>query len=1165
MCKKKFSGVLLLLLLLIPCFLSVSAGTAEATYEIIAAVRQGDYVYQRDVHDLSGYILNNVAREFCLAITGTRDEYFRETFSLSITIEPIGSSSSLSNVFINDYSSSATRSLYTCYPKRSFPTFYSAFSFPTFTIRILGNEGDQYRFTVTARDFDHGTTLSAKSFTLTVHRDNVSERPVITEPKAGDSFNLYFPGTSALSLKGERVTSWRIGETNISSDVQSFIRGFDITTPIFDHTTRLSAQTFYSSTLDSYDTKNVGYLTIYAANVYGYEVSRDIPIKVELAKKYKAPVIDNPTQDLSVLYASNAEAVFTGQYISAWTVDKSNLPGFIQDVTLDYKENSNKCKVNVFLSPDAAIGSTSALKLTAYNGKKTADATLNIKAIGKDEDYKTPEIDSDETISVIQGKSASAVFTGRYVKRWGYRSALPSDIADIKFNYDLNPNRCEVIVTAKSDAVVTSSPLSVDIYAYNTIGDETTTPKKLYINILQNDETAAPTIDDASTAKEISIVPDGTATVTFTGQHTRTWRWEKADSSSTTDIVKNIELNYLSNPARCEVKVTLNEELAAGLKDTINIYARNAVGTEVTTPAKLTITVASTGDNEDPVIDKSETVSVIKGGTAKATFTGQHIRSWAYGTLPEAIHAVELRPAANPNRCDVLVTASDNTDVTSAKVTIYAYNAIGEVTSADLNVTILSDGGSKTDPEIDGNKSVSVAKGGTARGVFTGKNIRAWAYGNLPEGVKSIQLNYAANPNRCDVLVTAASDTTATSGTVTIYAYNEIGEERSATLTVNFIDDAAKYAKPVIDTVKPDTVRVVQGGTVHVSLTGTNIVLWMHDDLPDGIKSLEFIYSNNPNKCTAAITAGSQAATGSKTITVYAFNEIGEYVSKTLTVNVIAADSGASGSGSGGTPTPTIDSDDLKDTIKVVPGGKISVSFDATGIYGLACSVLPNEIDYADWEVNDAGTKGVFFIAASSTATVGSKLVINVYGFNEIGAVSDSADIKLEVVEDKGNNNPVTKKSEETMVFEQGAIITDEFASENARNWYFDISELPAVVNAIDVSYDIDNPETCAVSIMLSNNDSLYSSDYATIAANNDYSFKVYAYDEIGSAASTDFTFTVSDSDDDDTDTDTDTDTDSGNTSSHGSSSGCNSGMSGLTLAVALTLIYYLTSRRKAL
>ncbi|MBR1601919.1 MAG: hypothetical protein IJ667_00585, partial [Synergistaceae bacterium] len=487
-----------------------------------------------------------------------------------------------------------------------------------------------------------------------------------------------------------------------------------------------------------------------------------------------------------------------------------------------------------------------------------------------------------------------------------------------------------------------------------------------------------------------------------------------------------------------------------------------------------------------------------------------------------------------------------------------AYNEIGEETSADLSVTIINDSekGNYDKPVIDGNKSVSVAKGGTARGVFTGKNIRAWAYGNLPDGIKAIELNYAANPNKCEVLVTASSTAQAGSKTVTIYAYNEIGEVTSRTLNVNIIEDGAKYDEAVIDPVK--TVRVVQGGTVHVSLTGKNIVLWTYGNLPDGIKSLEFIYNNNPNKCTAAITAGSKAETGSKTITIYAFNEIGEFTSAALTVNVIAADSGSGG-------TPTIDSDDLEAPISVVPGGKISVSFDAANIYGLAYSVLPNEIDYVDWEVNDTGTKGVFFIAASSAAEVGSKPVINVYGFNEIGEVSEMTTINLTVVEDKGNNNPVTKKSEETIVFEPGAIITDEFMSENAKNWYFDISKLPDVVNAIDVSYDIDNPETCAVTIMVSSNTSLFEADYDnsasdfSVAADNNYSFKVYAYDEVGSVASTDFTFTVSDSDEGDTDTDTDTDSD---VSGHGSSSGCNSGMSGLTLAVALILIYYLTSRK---
>ena len=49
MCKKKFSGVLLLLLLLVSCFVTASAGTAEA-WGLVAIERQGNKVYQ---HHLS--------------------------------------------------------------------------------------------------------------------------------------------------------------------------------------------------------------------------------------------------------------------------------------------------------------------------------------------------------------------------------------------------------------------------------------------------------------------------------------------------------------------------------------------------------------------------------------------------------------------------------------------------------------------------------------------------------------------------------------------------------------------------------------------------------------------------------------------------------------------------------------------------------------------------------------------------------------------------------------------------------------------------------------------------------------------------------------------------------------------------------------------------------
>ena len=97
-------------------------------------------------------------------------------------------------------------------------------------------------------------------------------------------------------------------------------------------------------------------------------------------------------------------------------------PGFIQDVTLVY--DYTVCNVHVTLSPDA-MNEKTVLTITAHNGTntQTATATLHVTAMPSTEARKAPIIDDDETINVVQGGKSSALFTGQYVKRWGYKGA----------------------------------------------------------------------------------------------------------------------------------------------------------------------------------------------------------------------------------------------------------------------------------------------------------------------------------------------------------------------------------------------------------------------------------------------------------------------------------------------------------------------------------------------------------------------------------------------------------------------------------------------------------------------------------------------------------------------------------------------------------------------
>ena len=102
--------------------------------------------------------------------------------------------------------------------------------------------------------------------------------------------------------------------------------------------------------------------------------------------------------------------------------------------------------------------------------------------------------------------------------------------------------------------------------------------------------------------------------------------------------------------------------------------------------------------------------------------------------LPEAIHAIELRYNTNPNVCEVLVTANDDTSAASATVNIYAYNEIGMETSKTLTVNIVESDSTKYPAAVINTISgVKVAQGGIVNVSLTGSNIKSWGYGNLPD------------------------------------------------------------------------------------------------------------------------------------------------------------------------------------------------------------------------------------------------------------------------------------------------------------------------------------------------------------------------------------------------------------------------------------------------
>ncbi|MDY6428117.1 MAG: hypothetical protein SPK66_01265, partial [Synergistales bacterium] len=353
------------------------------------------------------------------------------------------------------------------------------------------------------------------------------------------------------------------------------------------------------------------------------------------------------------------------------------------------------------------------------------------------------------------------------------------------------------------------------------------------------------------------------------------------------------------------------------------------------------------------------------------------------------VKAVELNYSVNPNRCEALVTASSTATAGTYTVTIYAYNEVGEETSAPLTVKITTEETKYKYPVIDEAQSVSVIAGGTAKAVFTGQHIRAWKHGNLPDAVKAVELNYSKNSNVCNVLVTAGSTATAGTYTVTMYAYNEVGCETSADLTVTVTTEKTAAAA-VISTID-SKVSVVAGGTAKVKLTGTNVFAWIYWNLPDAIKAVELDYSSDPNICEVFVTAGSSAEAGTVSFDVYAYNEVGEVAETpaTITVTIVASE-----------PTDTKPKLTTAPTsVDLVPGGKTTLTFMGDNISfwkyeGSSYLLAEVDLNYST-NVNVCNVK----LTANDFAVEGFSDDIRIVAYNAKGE-SVSSDLVINIVKD---------------------------------------------------------------------------------------------------------------------------------------------------------------------
>ena len=518
---------------------------------------------------------------------------------------------------------------------------------------------------------------------------------VIDKPQA---ITIEQGGIGEAALTGKNIRSLYYKQNEVKNKGVESITFERLTSTNYRARIQLSTSAVEDSTIE---------IPIYALSYYGNETSTTLTVNVHTDEDHKTPIIDG-SKSIEVIAGETGTATFTGQHIKNW--EAANLPSFVESVVRrDNGSNPNTAEFLVTVKDEAAsVGQKGDIKIHAYNGAgrdvaTPANLTVTVTA---GEKYATPTIDKNESITVIQGGTTAATFTGQHTRRWEISPVTQQDLEAFKvdLDYSENPARCEVKVTAHEDAQ--DGTYTANIYAFNAAG-QMSEPRTLTVKVVKNEAHQTAVIDND---EAVSVTHGGSATAVFTGSHVRTW----ATDSIWPNWINGVDVDYSKNPnvARVTVTATSNSAVKAGETATLNIYAFNGVG-ERSEPKKLTVTLVNDEDHEAPVIDGNESVTVVQGGTAKAVFTGKYTRSWGHGTLPDSIKSVVLNYDTNPNRCEAQVTASSTAEVGDCVVTIYAYNAVGERVSADLNVTITEDR-SHPDPVIDEDESVTVVQGGTA-------------------------------------------------------------------------------------------------------------------------------------------------------------------------------------------------------------------------------------------------------------------------------------------------------------------------------------------------------------------------------------------------------------------------------------------------------------------
>ncbi|MBQ7732967.1 MAG: hypothetical protein IJT58_02995, partial [Synergistaceae bacterium] len=824
---------------------------------------------------------------------------------------------------------------------------------------------------------------------------------------------------------------------------------------------------------------------VYAMGKYGDTDDKKLVIRVAPDENHKEPTIDNGDKSIEVIAGGTTSVTFSGQHIKNWDYDKNSVPAFIEGIEIkkNYDPNTGEVVLNV-KDEASAVGQEGDIKIYAYNGAGKAVATpANLHVtVTAGEKYATPTIDGDETVTVVQGGFVTATFTGKHTRFWSVMPATSLDVYAFyaEPDYSQDPERCDIRITASE--LTEDGTYTANVYAFNPAG-QMSVPRTLTVKIEKNAAHQTAVIDDD---EAVSVAYGGSATAVFTASNARAWYFN--DEEGLPEWINAIEFDFNKNPDNCKVTVTAMSDtsVTAGTTAEIEIYAYNGVG-QRSEPRTLTVTLVNDDAHETPVIEGEQSVIVIKGGTVKAVFTGEHVRSWGYGTLPDAIKSVALDYETDPNRCNVLVTASEIAELGDYELTIYAYNAVGVRTESTLKITITEDTLHPA-PVIYDDESVSVIPGGTAKAVFTGEHITSWRYMDLPDEVKSLKLDYYTHPNRCEVLVTASSNAqpSTTPVEVYLYAFSEIGDNASAVLKVTIIEDTSHPA-PVID--EDESVTVIAGGTAKAVFTGKNIYSWKHGNLPDSVKAVDLNYSVDPDRCEALVTASSTAEAGTSKVTIYAYNSVGTEKTATLNVTVINDEAAKS------YPAPVIDEDE---SVTVVPGGTARAVFTGSNVHSWSHGSLPSGVKAVVLKYDTHPDRCEVLITASSAAKAGNvSVAINAY--NEVGA-SVSKTLRITIVEASSHPAPVID-SEGSVSVVPGGTSSTLLTGSNVASWAY--RSLPSALKAIDLRYD-SNPNRCEV-LVTANPD---------VEINTDCSVTIYAYNSVGASADAALSVFIVDPDD---------------------------------------------------